>query len=465
MHNGIPFRTFFVAVFLATVALLAAALISLVAHERAMRDLVAERDRRSVALLSVWLEAQMAGEMVVDEDAIGETVANLLPDAADAALFVVDQRGDIVFQHGELHASSTALTEHIGVAEGLRGEHGIAFAPADDGEHIVAYAPVGESGWALIIEEPWQRLLTEGLRATLIAPLTLIPLVLVMLASLWFGGNEIVRPLQQLAQQATALGQGADDALQQPVGGISEVRQLQAQLQSMAQQVARAKRSLRHYAGAVTAGQEEERRRLARELHDGAIQSLTAIHQDVKLAQWENPDGEVGETLARMETQVAALSAELRHIIRGLRPSYLEALGLTTALETLVKHNRAAWSLPIAFVVEGEPVRPDSVTELALYRIAQEALNNVHQHAAASAVDVVLACEAGRVRLTIADDGVGFETLSWDEHAAAGHFGLMGIYERVQLLSGCCAIRSGVGSGTRLDIVLPVNAPATARES
>ena len=462
MYRGIPFRTFFVTIFLVAFILLVVVLSSLRGHQAAMRNLVAERDQRSVDLLSSLIGEQLR---TIDDPAteLAQILDRSLPDDRSTAVFVVDPLGEIIYQQGHLHDDGAFLVQHAGVAEGLSGERGILFAPAPDGEHIVAHAPLDVNGWAIIVEEPWQQVLSTQLRVTELAPLTLIPLIAVTLAALWFGQRQVVTPLRHLAQQAGQLGNGHFDAIHAPIDGISEIRQLQTQFKKMAAKVEQAQRNLRDYASAVTLGQEEERKRVARELHDGAIQTLTVINQEVKLAQWDNPQGELAEMLAHMEDEIATLMKELRHMIRDLRPSYLEELGLVAALETLIKDYRSTWKLPIRFKVEGKEQMLESTESLALYRITQEALNNVQQHAAATDVAVYLRFEPSLLRLTILDNGQGFDPpASFIANSADGHFGLLGAYERAELIGAHLAVVSAPDDGTEVTISLPRNHKSAA---
>ncbi|HRO25087.1 MAG TPA: histidine kinase, partial [Promineifilum sp.] len=190
-----------------------------------------------------------------------------------------------------------------------------------------------------------------------------------------------------------------------------------------------AQQGLRDYLGALTAGQEEERHRLARELHDDTIQSLIALNQRIQLAQ-TRATGETAAQLAEMGVMATDTIADLRRLTRDLRPSYLDDLGLVPALELLARDQSAALDLPVTFETTGEPRRPDHGAELAFYRIAQEALRNVGRHARANRAVIALNFTPREIMLTIRDDGIGFDTAERAaERALGGHFGLLGARE------------------------------------
>src|SRR5512146_3583552 len=140
-----------------------------------------------------------------------------------------------------------------------------------------------------------------ALELTLVAPLVLVPPLLFAVAALWFGARQIVRPLQQLEVRAAALAGGDFEAIQQPVGGISEVRHLQHELTVMSRKVQAAQEGLHDYIAAITAAQEEERMRLARELHDDTIQAVIALKQRVQLAQRSVKEKNTRKSLSELE--------------------------------------------------------------------------------------------------------------------------------------------------------------------
>ena len=371
-----------------------------------------------------------------------------------AAAYLAAADGTLLFQAGDL-GEHNEPDVHPGVAEALRGEIGTSYRPVAGEEHIVSYTPVLPVGWALVLEEAWREMGGPLLRGTELVPFVLLPALAVALAGLWFGARQIVRPLQQLAANTTALGRGEFDAITRPVGGIAEIRLLQGQLATMAHRLQMAQQGLRDYLGALTAGQEEERRRLARELHDDTLQSLIALHQRIQLAQQTAADATTAARLAEMATMSNEMMAELRRLARDLRPSYLDDLGLAPALELLARDATATLGLPVRFGLEGGARRLSPAAELAFYRIAQEGLRNIGRHARAGAASVTLAFEAAATTLTVADDGVGFDAAQRPaELAAGGHFGLLGAAERAEAVGARLTIDSAPGRGTRLTCVL-----------
>jgi signal transduction histidine kinase len=320
---------------------------------------------------------------------------------------------------------------------------------------VVAFSPVLPVNWALVIEEPWEALDDPLLRTTRAGLLLLTPVLLITLLALGFGVNQIVRPLQLLRDRATALAWGNFEAIEEPVGGIDEIGRLQQELVHMANKVRMAQQGLRSYLGAVTAGQEEERRRLARELHDDTIQALIALNQRLQLAQLAADQPATG-LLEEMQAMTTQLIADLRRFTHALRPTYLEDLGLTPALEMLVKDTSEAIGTPITFELVGPAGRLAPEVELAFYRMTQEALSNVARHAAASRAAVQLVFAPEQVSLEISDDGRGFVVPeSPAEMVPAGHFGLLGLQERAELIGARLDIASQPGRGTRLTVTLP----------
>jgi signal transduction histidine kinase len=385
---------------------------------------------------------------------VRHTLTSAFASGPSAETIVVDSDENLLYQSGSFSYTGNA-TAHPGIAEALRGESGATYVQMGDSEHVVTYSPVAPVGWALVLEEPWETVASPMLRTTQIAPLVLAPALLLTLVALWFGLRQIVQPLQALESKAATLAWGDFKAIEEPIGGIPEIRHLQSELVHMARKVQAAQRSLHDYIGAITAAQEDERRRMARELHDDTIQALIALKQRVQLAQLAQRADPEGNSLNEIAALTEQTVENLRRLTRALRPIYLEDLGLVTALEMLVREIGQATNIPVEFQRQGTERRLPPNVELALYRMAQEALNNVARHAQADDACLSISFTARDVSLQVSDDGQGFEVpKSPAEFAPSGHFGLLGLHERAELIGAELEIRSSPGRGTCLTVTL-----------
>jgi two-component system NarL family sensor kinase len=208
----------------------------------------------------------------------------------------------------------------------------------------------------------------------------------------------------------------------------------------------------------VELGAVEERNRLAREIHDTLAQGLSAI-----ALQLETADAllEAGSNTTRVQqaVQSALISArasleEARRSVLDLRAAPLEGRALSEALAALVKASKRKTKPKITFdETDGSRPLPPRV-EIGLYRVAQEALTNALRHARANCIIVQLITTPDRVQLSIEDDGRGFDPVRIPE----GHYGLIGLHERVRLLGGQVELSSSPGAGTRLEVIVPLDA-------
>jgi signal transduction histidine kinase len=372
------------------------------------------------------------------------------------SFLLMDRNRETIYHIGFLF-SEDDLRSHAGVTEALSGESGATYQRVGDSEHVVAYSPVEPFGWALVSEEPWEMVDTPMLRTTQAAPVILAPVLILALVALWFAARQIIRPLQDLESKSTELARGNFQAIDEPVGGIAEIRRLQAGLTEMAHKVEAAQRNLHDYIGAITSAQEDERRRLARDLHDETIQSLIALKQRVQLTQLATQDRQEISSLRMIENMTDETIEELRRLTRALRPIYLEDLGLVTALEMLARETGQVAGIPIEFELQGVDKRLESTAELALYRLAQEALSNVAHHAQASHAALHIQFSPQMITLMVIDDGRGFNVPKRpSEFVSTGHMGILGLYERSEMIGAQLEITSAPGKGSRVKIVMPL---------
>jgi len=410
---------------------------------------------RIFIVISVYMPhgAVLAGAFS-PEALAGETLDPSYPADSHATIFLLDSSGEPLFVSGA-HSSENSFPDPATASKALSGESGIAYVQRDGTEHVLAYSPIPITGWALLSDEAWETVGTPSLQLTQVAPLVLVPVFLLALIALWFSARRIIQPLQKLESKAAALAWGDFEGIKEPVGGISEINQLQNELQEMAHKVQSAQEGLRDYIGAITSAQEDERHRLARELHDDTIQAVIALKQRVQLIKKIVKDKKAHQSLEELESLSEQTIENLRRLTRALRPIYLEDLGLVTALEMLVRETSGNNPISVSFHKSGQERRLAGEVELVLYRIAQEALNNVVRHAKAKNVTLQILYEDKEVQLEVSDDGVGFQIPnSPTDFAPSGHFGLLGIHERAELIGARLKIESALGGGTRLTVRL-----------
>jgi signal transduction histidine kinase len=210
---------------------------------------------------------------------------------------------------------------------------------------------------------------------------------------------------------------------------------------------------LQRYARAVTVAQENERKRIARDLHDGPAQSLVVLSRGLGRLAQAGGDAPAGGEAARQLQDVARHTLRsIRRTTWALRPALLDDLGLLPAIESLAEHHYEPGTAAVAVGVVGESRRLDRDVELAAFRIVQEALANVSRHASAENAAVTIAFLDDRVALTVADDGIGFDVAAQERH---DHFGLTGMRERTELVGGTLSVESDAGVGTVVHFEAP----------
>ncbi|MFC1983605.1 ATP-binding protein [Chloroflexota bacterium] len=215
---------------------------------------------------------------------------------------------------------------------------------------------------------------------------------------------------------------------------------------------------LRYYLLEIMRAQEEERKRIARELHDDTAQVLGSLSRQLDNFIRKKHGFTSNEVLFLKDLQ-AQLNRGLQGVHRfaqGLRSSLLDDLGLVPALRSLVKDLQEYDGIGASLEVFGGERRFSSEVESLLFRIVQEALNNIRRHAQASEAQVVIEFTEDRTKVSISDDGRGFELLGRvDDLPRSGKLGLAGMHERAQLLDGTLEVKSTLGKGTTLIIEVP----------
>jgi signal transduction histidine kinase len=269
----------------------------------------------------------------------------------------------------------------------------------------------------------------------------------------------VTRPILELKRAAEAVGRGDFEQRVTPWAG-DEIGELATAFTAMTADLAQAEqeRAERDHLRTqllekVISAQEEERRRIARELHDETGQALTSLMVRLQMMNQQCPVPELKPQMDEVRNLIAQTLDDVHNLAVELRPSVLDDLGLEAALTRYVQDYQARHPVSVDLAIIGLEERLPPPIETALYRIVQESLTNIARHARAETASVLLEQRNGRVRAIIEDDGIGF-----DEQAADGNdrLGLYGMRERAQLLNGTLTIESAPGQGTNIFVEVPL---------
>jgi signal transduction histidine kinase len=244
--------------------------------------------------------------------------------------------------------------------------------------------------------------------------------------------------------------------------GPPELRALITAVNQMVARLEAQQTTLQDYTREVLRGQEAERQRISRDLHDQTMQGLVGLAGRVELCRKALAEGateEVGTRLAELHTLARDTLAGVQRMSRHLHPRMLEDLGLPAALQALC--DELAGHMPLASArvrceIVGTPVRLPDALELTAFRVVQEALTNVRKHAQrATRVNLRLFFEDGELRARIEDDGPGFTPDTSECLMRQGHLGLAGMRERARLFGGELTVTAAPGEGTHICLRLP----------
>lgn len=399
----------------------------------------------------------ITGRFYINYQALGRDIQQLQV-GEEGTAYLVDQNGRLIY-HPIDSLIGTEFSQREAVQQLLQGDREGAITSTDDyGQRTVeGYAVVPITGWGLIIGEPWDQVVAPALISLRPVAIVLVIGLILVAGFVSIGVKRVTDPIQSLVLQTRQVTAGDYDA-QVTLSRIKEIRELGTAFNEMVQQIRKYRAGVRQYVADITHTQEEERKRIARELHDDTVQSLIAIGQRLELLKGllEEDPAEARTRLAEIKTMVTAAIASVRQFSRDLRPLALEDLGLVAAMQYLVNQLGQGGKIEATLEVEGEVDGLSADMEVAIYRILQEALNNVRKHARATQVKVIAQFTKNQIKLTVRDNGLGFEMPeSLTDFASDGSFGMMGLQERAHLFGGNLTVQSAPGQGTIVRLIMP----------
>lgn len=263
-------------------------------------------------------------------------------------------------------------------------------------------------------------------------------------------------PLISLEETVTEVRNGNVDArAPKPTITDPRIEALRETLNAMLDTVATYRGRLRALSSQVITAQEEERKRISRELHDETAQSLTSLLVGLRLLQAARDLEDVKLGAAELRELTARTLEEVRKLAVELRPTTLDHLGLVAALEWYSREYAERLDAVVDFKSEGLAERLASEVELVVYRVVQEALTNIARHAEATRVAIRLVFEEAGVAVTVEDNGRGFDLAEATSSRERG-LGLFGMRERVELVGGTFNIATAPGAGTSIRVRVPV---------
>lgn len=383
-----------------------------------------------------------------DGEALEEALSGARNDKDVAYVVVANAEGRSLSAFHRERATRAALTQSVpGGGVSRDGSMYEAMTLVRDGNRILAHLHVGIS-LARLNEQVAQMRIAIGVWSVFILTAGLVAVV--------FISNLLTRPLRDVAAGAARIAAG-QFGQRVPAARDDEIGQLAVSFNEMAANVASrdaslrdSREQLRQLSKRLLTIQEQERVRIAREVHDELGQALTAMKID--LQQIARRHSVLEEPLVPIAHTIDHTVDLVRRIAGDLRPAVLDDFGVSAALEQQLRRLRESSGIRTTLTVSEEP-ELDMLTGATLYRIAREALANVVRHADASLVEVSLGISDGAAVLEIRDDGRG---ITQAEASAPRSLGLLGIRERAELLGGSMAIEGRPGEGTTLIVTLPV---------
>ena len=404
---------------------------------------------------------------------------------------IVDAAGYVVAESGIGEGDGSA--EHLEIVVPLiaRQHSGTALHEVDGGDdHVVAFYPFRALAGGVVVEQTQDDALEIPRETQRIMLIYGIGALIAACVAAWLHSGSVVRPIQRLTGDAARMASGDLDspitiAREDEIGQLARrFDDMRVRLKTSLEESARWAEELEHRVDLRTreaeernkelhalnrtrrqllaktiSAQEEERKRLARELHDDSAQTLTAVLMTLKTAEDVLiADPEVARAaLTQSRSQLEIALGEIRKAIGDLRPSALDDLGLPSAIRAYAEERLRPHGISLSMATSGDERRARGAVATAIFRIIQEAISNVAQHSGAANVRVSLDFGPREMLAVVEDDGGGFDPASLRQPQESGRgLGLLGMRERAELFEGEVEIESHPGTGTSVRVRMPL---------
>ena len=458
------------------------------------------------------VQGAVVGEIALTGTDLSEIITSAAPGRTGYAQ-IVDRQGTVLAstladEVLQVNPHESLVAELVEDKDGSSGSchscHGAFEAPVqpDREKEVMAFAPMEAAPWAVQIRQPESEALAPARRLEKRAIWLGVPAFVIALLFAWATVRSVVGPVRVLTTATQRLAAG-DLSQPVPAMGNDEIGRLGQAFESMRVRLKEALETTEGWAREledrvhertreleasrdhlrvaaeenaalyeevkrkdaargellkrVISAQEEERRRIARELHDETSQNLSVLAMGLETAGLAPPGGAVTrDKLGGLKDLAVRTLDGVHRLVYDLRPSVLDDLGLPAGLRWYADNRLEPLGVRVSLMVTGEERRLPAEVETALFRIGQEAISNIARHANAANVFLGLGFQEQQVTLEVEDDGEGFDVAAGEPRSGNHGWGVLGMRERATLFGGSLDLVSTRGTGTRIQVSVPI---------